>query len=97
MYAEDGQLRTSNTDLVSLEGRISLVINSENAWYENNRIIANYSEHQEMLLGNTEHHFHFSRLSNVLGLGLNKRLPKEYIKELKAKDENENTKNITRW
>ena len=40
MYAEDGQLHTSNSDLVSLEGRISLVVNSANAWYENNPIIA---------------------------------------------------------
>ena len=31
MYAEDGQLRTSNTDLISLEGRISLEVNSANA------------------------------------------------------------------
>ena len=75
MYAEDGQLRTSNTDLVSLEGRISLVVNSANAWYDKNRKIVNYSKHQGMLLGNTEHHFHFSRLSKVLGWGLNKSLP----------------------
>ena len=27
MYAEYGQLHTSNTDLLSLEGRISLVVN----------------------------------------------------------------------
>ena len=72
MYAEDGQLHTSNSDLVSLEGRISLVVNSANAWYENNRIIANPSKHQGMLLGNTEHHFHFSRLSKNLGLGIEK-------------------------
>ena len=70
MYAEDGQLHTSNSDLVSLEGRLSLVVNSTNAWYENNRIIANLS----MLLGNTEHHFHFSRLSKALGLGIEKRV-----------------------
>ena len=53
IYAEDGQLRTSNTDLVSLEGRISPVVNSANVWYENNRVIANYSKQQGMLLGNT--------------------------------------------
>ena len=68
MYAEDGQLHTSNSDLVSLEGRISLVVNLANTWYENNRIIAN----PRMLLGNTEHHFHFSRLSKDLGLGIGK-------------------------
>ena len=50
MYAEYGQLHASNNDLLSLEGRISLVVNSENAWYGNNRIIANPSKHQEMLL-----------------------------------------------
>ena len=72
MYAEDGQLHTSNSDLVSLEGRISLVVNSTSAWYENNRIIANYSKHQGTLLGNTEHRFHFSRLSKDLGLGIKK-------------------------
>ena len=72
MYAEDGQLHTSNTDPVSLEGRISLMVNSANAWYENNRIIANPSKHQGMLLGNTEHHFHLSRLSKELGLGVEK-------------------------
>ena len=70
MYAEDGQLHTSNSDLVSLEGRILLVVNSVNIWYENNRVIANPSKHQEMLLGNTEHHFDFSRLSKDLGLGI---------------------------
>ena len=70
IYTEDGQLRTSKTDLVSLEGRISLVVVSANAWYENNRIIANLSKHQGMLFGNTEHHFHFSRLSQVFGQGI---------------------------
>ena len=70
MYAEDGQLHTSNSDLVSLEGRISLVVNSANAWYENNGIIAN----PRMRLGNTEHHFHFSRPSKDLGLGIEKRV-----------------------
>ena len=50
MYAGDGQLHTSNTDLVSLEGRVSVVVNSANAWYENNRIIDNPSKHQGMLL-----------------------------------------------
>ena len=50
MYAEDGQLHISNTDLVSLEGHISVVVNSANAWYENNRIIDNPSKHQGMLL-----------------------------------------------
>ena len=68
IYAEDGQLHTSNTDLVSLEGRILVVVNSANAWYENNRIIANPSNHQGMLLGNTEHHFYFSRFSEDLEL-----------------------------
>ena len=68
MYAVDGQLHTSKTDLVSLEGRISLVVNSANAWYENNGIIANPSKHQGMPLVNTEHHFHFSRVSKGLGL-----------------------------
>ena len=72
MYAGDGHLHTSNSDLVSLEGRISLVVNSVNAFYENNRIIANPSKHQGMLLGNTEHHFDFSRLSKDLGLGIEK-------------------------
>ena len=70
MYAEDGQLHTSNTDLVSFEGRISVVVNLSNARYENNRIIANPSNHQGMLLGNTKHHFNFQpsrrRLSNAL-------------------------------
>ena len=47
-------------------------VNSRSAWYENNRIIANPSKHQGMLLGNTEHHFHFSRLSKDLGLGFGK-------------------------
>ena len=37
MYAEDGQLHTNSSDLVPLEGRISLVVNSANACYENNR------------------------------------------------------------
>ena len=69
MYAEDGQLHTFNSDLVSLEMRISLVVNSANAWYENNRIIAN----PRMLLGNTEHNFYFSRLSKDLGLGIEKK------------------------
>ena len=69
MYAKDGQLHTSNTDLVSLEGRISVVVNSANAWYENNRIIANPSNQQGMLLGNTEYYFHSRRLSKDLGLG----------------------------
>ena len=59
MYAEDGQLDISNTDLVSLEGR----------WYKSNRVIVNVSNYQAMLLGNTEHHFHFSRVSKGLGLG----------------------------
>ena len=70
MYAEDGQLHTSSTDLVSLEGRISVVVTSANARYENNRIIANPSNHQGMLLGNTENHFHFSKLFEDLGLGI---------------------------
>ena len=72
MYAEDGQLHTSNYDLVSLERRISLVVSSANAWYENDGIIANRSKHQGMLLGNTEHHFHSSRLSKDLGLRIEK-------------------------
>ena len=72
MYLGDGQLHTSNSDLVSLEGRISLVVNSVNIWYENNRVIANPSKHKGMLLGNTEHHFDFSRLSKDLGLGIEK-------------------------
>ena len=72
MYAGDGQLHTSTSDLVSLEGCISLVVNSVNALYENNRIIANHSKHQGMLLGNTEYHFDFRRLSKDLGLGIEK-------------------------
>ena len=72
MYSGDGQVHTSNSDLLSLEGRISLVVNSVNIWYENNRIIANPRKHQGMLLGNTEHHFDFSRLSKDLGLGIEK-------------------------
>ena len=68
MYAIDGQLHTSNTDLVSLEGRISFVVNKGNAWYENNRIIANPSKHQGMPLGSTEYLSHFSRVSKGLGL-----------------------------
>ena len=51
MYAEDGQLHFSNTDLLLLKGR----------WYKSNRTIDNPSNYQGMLLGNTEHHFHFSR------------------------------------
>ena len=39
MYAKDGQIHTSSTDLVSLEGRISLVVNLADTWYEKNRII----------------------------------------------------------
>ena len=66
MYPEDGQPHTSSNNLVSLKGRNSVVVNSANAWYENNRIIANPSNHQGMLLGNTEHHFHISR---ILGWG----------------------------
>ena len=72
MYSRDGQLHTSNSDLVSLEGRISLVVNSVNIWYENNRVIANPSKHQGMLLGNTEYHFDFRRLSKDLGLEIEK-------------------------
>ena len=72
MYTEDDYLHTSNSDLVSLEGCILLVVNSANGWYKNNRIIANPSKHQGMLLGKTEHHFHFSRLSKDLGLGIGK-------------------------
>ena len=68
MYSIHNQIHTSNTDLVSLERRISLVVNSANAWYENNRTISNPSKHQSMPLGNTEHHFHFSRVSKGLGL-----------------------------
>ena len=67
MYAEERQLYTSSSDLVSLERRISLVVKSANAWYENNRIIGNPSKHHKMLLGNIEHHFHFRRLSRDLG------------------------------
>ena len=72
MYAEDGQLHTSNSDLVFLESRISLVVSSANAWYENNGIIANRSKHRGKLLGNTKHHFPFSRLSKDLGLRIEK-------------------------
>lgn len=50
MCADDGQLYTSDTDPVSLEGLISSVVNSANAWYEVNG----------MILGNNEHHFNFS-------------------------------------
>ena len=62
MYADDGQLHTSDTEPVSLKGRISREVNSVNAWYEISGIIyiANPSKHQEMILGNTEHHFDFS-------------------------------------
>ena len=75
MYAEDGRLHTSNTDMISLEGRISLVVKSANTWYENNGIIANPSKPQGMLFGNTENHSHFSRVSKDLGLGLDESLP----------------------
>ena len=34
MYADDSQLHTSDTEPVSLEGRISREANSANAWYE---------------------------------------------------------------
>ena len=39
MYADDGQLHTSDTEPVSLEGRISREVNSVNAWYEISGII----------------------------------------------------------
>ena len=60
MQADDGQLHTTDTDLVSLEEHISREVNSENAWYEINRMIVNPSKCQGILLGNTEHHFNFS-------------------------------------
>ena len=50
MYAEDGPLHTSNTDLVSLEGRISLVVNLAHAWYENNRIIGFLASKETVVL-----------------------------------------------
>ena len=81
MYAEDGQLHTSNTDLVCLEGCISLVVKSANAWYENNRIITALHSIETLF-------FCLSRFEKV---------DDEYIKELKAKGENENTKNSTEW
>ena len=46
MYADDGQLYTSDTDPVSLERRISREVSSANAWYEINGMIANPSKHQ---------------------------------------------------
>ena len=60
LYADDGQLYTSETDPVSLERRISREVSSANAWYEINGVIANPSKHREMILGNTDHQFNFS-------------------------------------
>ena len=60
MYADDGQLYTSNTDPVSLERRISREVSSANAWYEINGMIANPSKQQGMILGKTDHQFNFS-------------------------------------
>ena len=60
--ADDGQLYTSDTDLVSLERRISREVSSAHAWYEINGMIANPSKHQGMIhvLGKTDHQFNFS-------------------------------------
>ena len=43
MYADDGQLYTSDTDPVSLERRILREVSSAIAWYEINGMIANPS------------------------------------------------------
>lgn len=47
MYADDGQLHTSDTDPVYLERRISREVSSANAWYEINGLIANPSKSQQ--------------------------------------------------
>jgi len=60
MCTEDGQLYTSVTKVLSLEGGMSREINSANAWYEINRRITSPNKHQGILLGNTEHHFNYS-------------------------------------
>ena len=61
MYADDGQLYTADTDLVSLERRITHEVASANAWYEINGMIANPSKHQGTLV-------HFYDLSVLLRL-----------------------------
>ena len=58
-YADDGQLYTYDTDPVALEECLLRDVSTANAWYENNRMIANPSKHQEMMLGRTDHHFAF--------------------------------------
>ena len=50
MYAGDGQLHISNTDLLSLEGRILLVGNLAHAWYENNRKIGFFVSQETVVL-----------------------------------------------
>ena len=60
MYVEDGQLYTSVTNLLSLEGGMSREVNSANASYEINQRITSPNKHQGILLGNTEYHFSYS-------------------------------------
>ena len=60
MYADDGQLYTSDTNPVSFERRISREVSSANARYVINVMIANPSKHQGMILGRTNHQFNFS-------------------------------------
>ena len=69
MYADDGQLYTSDTDPVSLERRISREVSAANhAWYEINGMIANPSKHQGMILGKTDRQFNFSVNDSIMEL-----------------------------
>ena len=60
MCTEDGQLYTSVTNMLSLEGGMSREVSSANAWYEINRWITSPNKHQGILLGNSEHYFNYS-------------------------------------